>query len=71
MNNLNINELKNIVSYIIDNNDTLRKEGKKTTAVEVIGESGIGKTSSIIQIAQERGMDMVKLSMTQIEELGD
>jgi len=71
MNNLNINELKNIVSYIIDNNNTLRNEGKKTTAVEVIGESGIGKTSAIMQIAQERGMDMVKLNMTQIEELGD
>jgi len=71
MNNLNINELKNIVSYIIDNNNTLRNEGKKTTAIEVIGESGIGKTSAIMQIAQERGMDMVKLNMTQIEELGD
>lgn len=69
--NLNINELKNIVSYIIDNNNTLRNEGKKTTAIEVIGESGIGKTSSIIQIAKERGMDVVKLNMTQIEELGD
>lgn len=71
MENLNINELKNIVSYIIDNNNTLRNEGKKTTAIEVIGESGIGKTSSIIQIAKERGMDVVKLNMTQIEELGD
>ena len=69
--NLNINELKNIVSYIIDNNNNLREEGKKTTAVEVIGESGIGKTSAIMQIAEERDMDMVKLNMTQIEELGD
>lgn len=71
MDSLNINELKNIISYIIDNNNTLREEGKKTTAVEVIGESGIGKTSAIMQIAKERGMDMVKLNMTQIEELGD
>lgn len=69
--NLNINELKNIVSYIIDNNNTLREEGKKTTAVEVIGESGIGKTSAIIQIAKERSMDLVKLNLTQLEEIGD
>jgi hypothetical protein len=71
MNNLNIKELKNIVSYIIDNNNTLREQNKKTTAVEVIGESGIGKTSAIIQIAQERKMDFVKLNLGQLEELGD
>lgn len=71
MDKINIKELKNIVSYIIDNNNKLRGEGKKATAVEVIGESGIGKTSTIIQIAKERDMDVVKLNMTQIEELGD
>jgi len=68
---LNIKELKDIVSYIIDNNNRLRETNHKTTAVEVIGESGIGKTSAIIQIAKERDMDIVKLNMTQIEELGD
>lgn len=71
MNNLNINELKNIVSYIIDNNRVLQEQNKKRTAIEVVGESGIGKTSSIIQIAEERGMDIEKLNLAQIEELGD
>lgn len=71
MNKINIKELKNIVSYIIDNNNSLREQGKKTTAIEVMGESGIGKTSSIIQIAKERNMDIVKLNLAQLEELGD
>lgn len=71
MNSVNIKELKDIVNYIVDNNNKLREEGKKTTAIEIVGESGIGKTSSVIQIAKERGMDVVKLNLAQIEELGD
>jgi len=70
-NELNIKELKSITSYIVDNNDRLVDEGKKTTAIEVIGESGIGKTSAVIQLAEERGMDIVKLNLAQLEELGD
>lgn len=71
MNSLNIKELKDIVSYVIDNNNKLQEENKKRTAIEVVGESGIGKTSAVIQIAQERDMDIVKLNLAQIEELGD
>lgn len=68
---LNIEELKETLSYIIANNKELKKQNKKTTAVEVMGESGIGKTSTIIQIAEELGMDHVKLNLTMLEELGD
>ncbi len=70
-NSININELKTLMEYILDNNNTLRQNGKKATAVEVIGEAGIGKTSAIIEIAKERNMDIVKLNLTQLEELGD
>ncbi len=71
MNSVNIKELKDITKYIIDNNNKLRESGKKTTAIEIVGESGIGKTSSVIQIAKEGNMDVVKLNLAQIEELGD
>lgn len=71
MDKLNIKELKRLVKYVITNNSKLREERKKTTAIEVIGESGLGKTSAILQIAEEREMDFVKLNLTQIEELGD
>lgn len=67
----NINEIKDLVKYIIENNKNLKKQGKKTTAIEIIGESGIGKTSGIIQVANELEMDCVKLNMAQMEELGD
>lgn len=68
---INIDELKEIFSYIISNNKELKAANKKTTAIEVMGESGIGKTSTIIQIAEELGMDHVKLNLAQMEELGD
>lgn len=68
---LNIQELKNTLSYIISNNKSLTSVHKKTTAVEVMGESGIGKTSMILQLADELEMDCVKLNLTMIEELGD
>lgn len=71
MNNLNIEEIKDVLNYIINNNKKLSSENKKTTAVEVMGESGIGKTSTIIQLAEELGMDCVKLNLTMLEELGD
>ncbi len=48
---LNSEELKNFMKHIISNNQVIQKQGKNPISVEVIGESGIGKTSTIIQIA--------------------
>ena len=39
--------------------------------MEVVGESGIGKTSAVLQMAKENDLDFVKLNLAQIEELGD
>lgn len=64
-------EVKDFLKHIISNNQDLQKEGKKTVAVEVIGEAGLGKTSSIQQLAKELSLDFVKLNLAQIEELGD
>ena len=69
--NLNIEELDNFVSHIIDNNRFLQKDGKKPVAIEVVGESGIGKTTSIMDMAKKHDLDFVKLNLAQIEELGD
>lgn len=71
INTINIEEFKTIASYIIDNNKRLYSEGKKTTAIELVGEAGLGKTSAIIQLAEEKGMSYVKLNLAQLEELGD
>ena len=69
--NLNIDELEGFVNHIIENNRYLQENGKKPVAVEVVGESGIGKTTSIMDMAQAHKLDFVKLNLAQIEELGD
>ena len=69
--NLNIDELKNFVNHIIENNRFLQSNKKPSVAIEVMGESGIGKTSTIVEIAAEKQLNFVKLNLAQIEELGD
>tara|TARA_R110002051_G_scaffold321795_2_gene410420 strand:+ start:1677 stop:2945 length:1269 start_codon:yes stop_codon:yes gene_type:complete len=69
--NLNVTELKGFVNHIIKNNRFLQKNGKNPVSVEVVGESGIGKTSSIVELAAENKLKFVKLNLAQIEELGD
>lgn len=68
---LNSEQLKEFMDHVISNNQAIQADGKTPLAVEIIGESGLGKTSSIIQIAQEHNLDFVKLNLAQIEELGD
>ena len=65
--NQNIKELKKFIEHTITNNRFLQSKGKTPKAVEVIGESGIGKTSAIIQAAEEHELSFVKLNRSQIE----
>jgi hypothetical protein len=69
--NLNVTELKGFINHIITNNRFLQKEGKNSVSVEVVGESGIGKTSTIVEMAEENNLNFVKVNLAQIEELGD
>ena len=69
--NLNIEELDTFVAHVIQNNRFLQEQGKKPVAIEVVGESGIGKTTSIMDMAKKHDLDFVKLNLAQIEELGD
>tara|TARA_R110000764_G_scaffold11676_3_gene34941 strand:+ start:876 stop:2051 length:1176 start_codon:yes stop_codon:yes gene_type:complete len=69
--NLNIDELQDFVGHIITNNRHLQSQGKKPVAIEVVGESGIGKTTSIMDMTAKHNLDFVKLNLAQIEELGD
>ena len=69
--NLNAKELKGFLNHIINNNRSLQEKGKLQVAVEVVGESGIGKTSNILEIANDNNLNFVKLNLAQIEELGD
>ncbi len=66
--NLNIDEVKGFLTHIMNNNRFLQSGGKPPVAVEIVGESGIGKTSSVLQLANETGMNVVKLNLAQIED---
>jgi MoxR-like ATPase len=68
---LDSNELKDFLNHMISNNRHIQAEGKNPVSVEIIGESGLGKTSSVIQLAEEQKLNFVKLNLAQIEELGD
>jgi hypothetical protein len=69
--NLNIDELKTFLTHIVTNNRYLQESGKTPAAVEIQGDSGIGKTSGVLQLANELNLNFVKLNLAQIEELGD
>ena len=68
---MNITSLKQVINYILDNNERLQENGGQKITVEIIGHAGIGKTSLVEQIAQERGARFVKINLTQLEEIGD
>ena len=68
---LNTDELKQFVSHVVNNNKYLQENGKIPVAVNIEGEAGIGKTTTILQFTKDNNMDYVKLSLSQLEELGD
>ena len=68
---VSMKQVKNLINYTIDNNLKLQEEGKFPIAISIEAEAGIGKTSIVRQIAQERGMTFVKLNMAQLDEPGD
>lgn len=70
-NEINLQEFKKILNYLIDNNRKLVDEGKRAIAIGCEGEAGTGKTSIMEQIAEERGMTFIKLNLAELEESGD
>ncbi len=68
---LNIDELKGFVKHMVSNNRFLQKTGKMPVAINIVGESGIGKTTSLLQVGAELELDVVKINLAQIEELSE
>lgn len=68
---LNIDELKAFIGHMVETNKVLQSTGKFPVTIEVEGESGIGKTSSIKQLAEEHELDFIKVNLAQLDELGD
>lgn len=68
---LNVNELKSFIKHMVKNNQHIQSEGKVPVAINIEGDAGLGKTSAIMQLGKELNMEVVKLNLSQLEELGD
>jgi len=68
---LNVDELKSFVKHIVKNNQFIQAQGKVPVTVNIAGDAGLGKTSSILQLGKELNLNVVKLNLSQLEELGD
>ncbi len=68
---LNVEELKDFIKHMVKNNQHIQNEGKVPVAINIEGDAGLGKTSAIMQLGDELEMQVVKLNLSQLEELGD
>jgi len=68
---LNIDELKDFVNHMVKNNQHIQAQGKIPVALNIEGDAGLGKTSSVKQLAKELNMDIIRLNLAEFEELGD
>jgi nucleoside-triphosphatase THEP1 len=68
---LNVSELKDFIKHMVNNNQKIQEQGKVPVAINVEGEAGLGKTSAIEQLGKELNIEVVKLNLSQLEELGD
>lgn len=68
---MRISEFTDVFNYLLDNNKELQEKGLTPIAIGIEGEAGIGKTSLIQQVAEQRGMTLCKLNLSQLEEVGD
>ena len=68
---LNVDEMKAFIKHMVKNNQHIQQDGKVPVAINVEGEAGLGKTSAIMQLGSELEMQVVKLNLAQLEELGD
>lgn len=71
MNQITLNKAKEIINYTIDTNLKRQEKGLVPIAVGIEGEAGIGKTEIIKQIAKERDMQLTKLNISMLDEVGD
>ena len=71
LNEMTISEFTGVFNYLLDNNRQLQEKGLTPIAIGLEGEAGIGKTSLIQQVAENRGMTLCKLNLAQLEEVGD
>ena len=69
---LNSKELKETLTYLIQNNRELQNDNLKPVAISICGPAGLGKTSVVEQLAEELDIKHVEIiNLAQLDELGD
>jgi midasin (ATPase involved in ribosome maturation) len=68
---MNSEELKGLLTYIYNNNKILLDKGLAVQTVNVEGEAGGGKTSTILQLANELGLELVRRNLAEYEDVSD
>ncbi len=68
---LSSEELKSFLTYIYNNNKTLLEKNLAVQTVNVEGEAGGGKTSTILQLAEELGLELVRRNLAEYEDVSD
>jgi hypothetical protein len=68
---LNSEELKSFLAYINANNAVLIGKNLPAQTVNVEGEAGGGKTSTIIQFANEMNMEVIRKNLAELEDVSD
>lgn len=71
MNEITLNEFKEIFKFVLNNNRRLVDEGKNPVSISAEGSCGVGKTQSVEQVANELGMTFVKINLAELEEISD
>ena len=68
---LNVEEMGDFVKHMITNNQYIQEKGMTPVTINVSGDAGLGKASAIMQLGKELGLQVEKLNLAQLEELGD
>lgn len=71
MNNITLDEFKDIFKYLINNNKRLVEDGKYPIAIGIEGVAGLGKTTVLKDLADEMEMTCVKCNLAEFEEVSD
>ena len=68
---LNLDEARELLLYVINNNKSLQDRGQFPVCVSLCGGAGIGKSSMVDNIAKELDCNYVKLNLSQISDPSD
>lgn len=68
---INATKLKETLHYLIENNKKLQETGKIPIAINIESQAGLGKTSIVMELAQELDYQCTKINLSQVEEVGD